>query len=99
MGQSVEKAVGDLGNLNSLVDNIIKEPSESGLALDERLYIFVGSHSSSAGVLARVADEGKIDDLLCLLKEQQICELLRDGEGCKWTTAGKFLIAYSDAAF
>lgn len=95
----LKKTVGDLGNLNSLVDNIIKEPSESGLALDERLYIFVGSHSSSAGVLARVADEGKIDDLLCLLKEQQICELLRDGEGCKWTTAGKFLIAYSDVAF
>lgn len=95
----LKRAVGDLGNLNTLVDNIVKEPSESGLALDDRLYFFVGAHSASAGVLARVADEGKIDDLLGLLGEQQICEPLRAGEGCKWTTAGRFLIAYSDVAF
>lgn len=95
----LKKAFGDLGRLNSLIDKIVKEPSESGLALDDKLYFFVGAHFSSAGVLVRVADEGKIDDLLDLLKEQQICEPLRDGEGCKWTTAGKFLIAYSDVAF
>lgn len=94
-----KKAFGDLGSLNSVVDKVLRNPSECGLALNDKLYFFMGAHASSAGILLRVADEDKVDDLLERLSEQQICESLHKMDGGKWTTAGKFLIAYSDVAF
>lgn len=81
-----------------LVERILQDSSVSGLDLSDKLYFFVGAHSASTGILIRIADQGKLRDLLDALKEQQVCEAPRESDGCRWTTAGRVLIAYSDVA-
>lgn len=81
-----------------LVDRILQDPSASGLDLSDKLYFFVGAHSASTGILVRIADEGKLQDLLDALSGQQVCEVPRESDGCTWTTAGRVLVAYSDVA-
>lgn len=84
---------------DKLIDKIIKDPSESGLDLRKDVYLFVEAQSTSAGLLARVQNDGKVEELLVELQKQQLCEEPRESEGCTWTTMGKVLIAYNDMAF
>lgn len=88
-----------LTDSENLIDRIVADPDESGLSLKDRLYLFVEKRSVSAGVLMRVTDEGKLTDLLEMLKEQGVCEALRESDGCTWTLMGKMLVAYNEDAF
>lgn len=81
-----------------LVDKIIQNPSESGIALKDNIYFFVRKQAASAGVLARVSNRSAIADLLEAFHEQQLCGALRESGGCTWTVMGNTLIAYSDIA-
>ena len=81
-----------------LVDKIIQNPSESGIALEDNIYFFVRKQAASAGVLARVSNRSAIADLLEAFHEQQLCGALRESGGCTWTVMGNTLIAYSDMA-
>lgn len=81
-----------------LVDKIIQNPSESGIALEDNIYFFVRKQAASAGVLARVSSRSAVADLLEAFHEQQLCGALRESGGCTWTVMGNTLIAYSDIA-
>ena len=81
-----------------LVDKIIQNPSESGIALEDNIYFFVRKQAASAGVLARVSSRSAVADLLEAFHEQQLCGALRESGGCTWTVMENTLIAYSDIA-
>lgn len=82
-----------------LIDKIVKDPSESGLDLRKNVYFFVESQSTSAGLVASVRDDGKVEDLLDELRKQQLCEEPRESEGCTWTVMGRVLVAYNGDTF
>lgn len=82
-----------------LIDKVTKDPSESGLDLTEKVYYFVGSGGVSTGLVMRVSDDGKLEDLLKALHDQQVCEKPVEADGCMWTAMGNVLVAYTDDAF
>lgn len=84
---------------DELINKIIKDPSESGLDLTEKVYFFAEPQMGTVGVLACVSSEKKIDRLLETLHQQQVCDEVRKSEGCRWTAVGNALVAYTDAAF
>ena len=99
--QSVADALkGELPDAGGLIDRIVDDPSESGLELKDKVYVFASSQGSVAGVLARVSDSGKVDRLLEELQKQQLCAEPVESDGCVWTVVGgKALAAYTDGAF
>ena len=94
-----EALKGEIQGADELVDRIAKDPSESGLDLKDKVYLFASPSGSLAGLLARVSDSGKVGRMLELLKQQQVCEEPVESDGCTWTVAGASLVAYTDAAF
>ena len=82
-----------------LIDKITKDPSESGLDLTEKIYYFIESGCVSTGLVIRVSDQDKLEDLLNALHNQQVCEKPVEAEGCMWTSMGRVLVTYTDDAF
>ena len=82
-----------------LIDKVTKDPSESGLDLREKVYYFVGSGGVSTGLVMRVSDDGKLEDLLKALHDQQVCDMPKEADGCMWTAMGNVLVTYTDNAF
>lgn len=87
------------GSADALVDKLMENPEESGLGLADRVYFFKPSQMEMAGVLVRVTDKGKLEDLIKMLQEQKVCEAPADGDGCRWTVGGSGLMAWTDDAF
>lgn len=87
------------GTADGLVDKIMDDPEESGLRLTDRVYFFVMPQMEMGGVLVRMADKDKLEDLLEVLQRQGQCEAPADGDGCRWTVAGGGLMAWTDDAF
>ena len=56
--------------------------------------MFITPHSNAFALLAKVDDEGKVEDLLEALKEEQICTELKSESGCTWTQMGTALCAF-----
>ena len=81
-----------------LIDKILKNPAESGIDFQRNLYFFVESQSVSAGILARVADRGKLETLFDALSKQQLCPAVTEADHCFWTALGKVLAAYTSDA-
>lgn len=81
-----------------LIDKIIDDPAESGIDFREDVYFFVESQTVSAGFLARVSHDGKLEALLDELGRQQICSGLTEEDGCTWTVLGNVLAAYTPDA-
>ena len=52
------------GDAAQLAERIIDNPSESGLALEEKVYMFATPHAQAYAILAKVADESKIESML-----------------------------------
>mgnify|MGYP000615224884 FL=1 len=77
----------------------MENPEESGLRLTDRVYFFAASQMEMGGVLVRMADKGKLEDLMAMLQEQKACEAPADGDGCRWTVGGGGLMAWTDDAF
>lgn len=82
-----------------LIDKVTKDPSESGLDLREKVYYFVGSGGVFTGLVMRVSDDGKLEDLLKALHDQQVCDMPKEADGCMWTAMGNVLVTYTDNAF
>lgn len=87
------------GKADVLVDKIMGDPEESGLHLTDRVYFFMMPQAEMGGLLLRVADKDKLEDLVHVLEEQQQCDVPADGDGCRWTVAGGGLLAWTDHAF
>ena len=81
------------GSADALVDKLMENPEESGLRLTDRVYFFAASQMEMGGVLVRMADKGKLEDLMAMLQEQKACEAPADGDGCRWTVGGGGLMA------
>lgn len=97
MGQMMKSSL--KGNADALVDKLMENPEESGLKLTDRVYFFGASQMQMGGVLVRMADKGKLEDLIAMLQEQKACEAPADGDGCRWTVGGGGLMAWTDDAF
>ena len=97
MGQMMKSSL--KGNADALVDKLMENPEESGLKLTDRVYFFGASQMEMGGVLVRMADKGKLEDLIAMLQEQKACEAPADGDGCRWTVGGGGLMAWTDDAF
>lgn len=88
----------EMPGAGGLVDRIVQDPSESGLGLKDKVYFFALPQASTVGMLARVSDRGKLDELVGVLEKQQLCTRPAEGDGCTWTTMGQSLVAYTDVA-
>lgn len=97
MGEMMKSAL--KGTADALVQKITEDPEESGLRLTDRVYFFVMPQMEMGGVLVRVADEGKLEDLVEALHGQQMCEAPADGDGCRWTVMNGGLAAWTKSAF
>lgn len=87
------------GGAYQTAEKIMKNPSESGLSLTDKVYLFATPRLGSIAMLAKVDDEGKVRDLLESLKEEQICTELKSESGCTWTQVGNALCAFDEDAF
>ena len=107
-GTSGEKAVEKLkslikgglqGEAAQLAERIIGQPSESGLSFDDKVYCFATPHVGAVAILAKVADEGKLERLLEVLVKESIANPLREESGCQWTQVGSALCAFNPSTF
>ena len=87
------------GEAAQLADRIIEQPSESGLSFDDKVYLFATPHAEALAVLAKVADEDKMESLLKVLEKESIANPLREESGCRWTQVGGALCAFNNGTF
>lgn len=89
---------GSLSGSDALIGKVFDDVTESGLGLKDNIYAFAGEQSRMGGLLVKVVDEGKLEDLLDVFRTQQVCTAVRESEGCKWTVAGNWLVAYNSSS-
>lgn len=82
----------------ALVERIFNDAAESGLGLKDKIYFFAGEQAKMGGLIVKVTDAGKLEDVLEALKKQQVCTAVKETDGCKWTVIGNWLLAYNDGA-
>lgn len=87
------------GDAAHLAERIVGQPSESGLSFDDKVYLFATPHVQAFAVLAKVADEGKVETLLKILEQESIAQPLKEGSGCRWTQVGGALCAFNNGTF
>lgn len=87
-----------LSNSDALVEKIFRDGNESGLGLKEKIYLFMGEQAKIGGLLVKVTDRDKLEDVLEVLKKQQLCQEIKETDGCEWTVMGSWLLAYNDGA-
>lgn len=87
-----------LDGSEKLMGRIVENPLETGLDLRDKVYFFISERSVAAGILVRIADKGKLDDLLETFSRQQLCNPTQESGGCEWTVMGQVLVACSDVA-
>ena len=81
-----------------LIDRVFADASESGIDLKEKVYIFSTDENAVLGLLAKVISSDKLHDIADMLAKEQLCQPIRETDGCSWTVLGKWLLAYSDDA-
>lgn len=81
-----------------LVDRIFADVSESGIDFSEKIYLFASEENAYMGLLAKVTSSSRLEDVIHSLTKEQLCQPVRDTDGCNWTILGKWLLAYSDDA-
>lgn len=82
----------------ALVEKVFNDAGESGLGVKDKIYLFAGEQAKMGGLLVKVTDSGKLDNVLDVLKKQQVCAAVKESDGCKWTVLGNWLLAYNDNA-
>lgn len=87
-----------LSGSEALVEKIFRDATESGLGLKEKIYLFMGEQAKIGGLLVKVTDSDKLEELLEALTRQQLCLPLKEADGCEWTVIGNWLLAYNDGA-
>lgn len=79
--QAQLKQIAGEGAVIQKLEQILADGSQSGLALDENVYLFGIVEPVSVGVVVKVTDETKLKELFVSLKEQGICEDLVKKDG------------------
>ena len=87
------------GEAAQLAERIIDQPSESGLSFEDKVYLFAMPHAEALAILAKVADEDKVETLLKALEKEAIANPLREESGCRWTQVGGALCAFNNGTF
>ena len=87
------------GDAAQLAERIIDSPSESGLALDEKVYLFATPHAQAFAVLAKVADESKVESMLEMLQKESIATSLKEESECRWTKIGNAVCGFNNGTF
>ena len=87
------------GDAAQLAEKMVNDPAESGLSFTDKVYLFVTPHANAFGVVAKVGDEGKLEDLLEVLKQEQIASDLKEESGCQWAQLGQALCAFNNGTF
>ena len=95
----VDALKSEVQGADELIDKIVENPAESGLDFTDKVYLFASAQCGQMGLLARVSDKGKIDRMMDVLVEQQVCAEPVESDGCTWSVAGSVLVAYTDVAF
>lgn len=103
-GKGGEKAISKLqafvkdglhGEAAQLAERIIARPSESGLSFGDKIYCFATPHAEAMGIVAKVENESKVEELLEALIQENIAAPLKEESGCRWTQVGKALCAFN----
>ena len=81
-----------------LVDRVFADAAESGIDFKEKVYVFSSDENAVLGLLAKVTSSDKLYDVIKMLTKEQLCQPVRETDGCNWTVLGKWLLAYSDNA-
>ncbi|MGL4852390.1 MAG: DUF4836 family protein [Phocaeicola sp.] len=86
------------GDAFLLVEKIVKTPSELGLSLTDKVYLFTAPDGSAQLFLGKVSDKKKIETLFDLLAKSQICTPIREEDGCSFTQIGELLCVFNRSA-
>lgn len=87
------------GEAYKTVEMIVKNPSESGLSLSDKVYMFITPNSNTFALLAKVSNESKLKSLMQSLNDQQLCSDLKSESGCTWASLSNGICAYNNGTF
>lgn len=87
------------GEAAKLAERLVKSPSESGLSLNHKVYVFATPHGNTSGLVARVSSLGKLKKLMEVLQQEQIASELKEESGCQWAQVGRMLCAFNNGTF
>lgn len=79
-----------------VVENILNNPSESGIDFKKPIYFFIQPDGETSGIVACVQSSDKLHDLVDVLAGQQVCTQLEEKDGASWTEGGKLVVAFTD---
>lgn len=83
----------------SHLENILKDPSESGLNINDKIYIFTAPSLPFPAVLAKVDNEKKLRKTVGLLAEEQVLEPVTEADGYAYSMLGNNTVfAFSNSA-
>ena len=104
-GHQISQKLADLlkggleGDAAKLAEQIVYNPSESGLNFHKKFYFFATPHANAWGFVAELADEGKLEDLMKVLHQEQIASDIKKEGGCQWVQLGQTLCAFNKGTF
>ena len=81
-----------------VLEDILNNPSESGIDFKRPIYFFIQPDGETSGVVACVQNSDKLHDLVDVLAGQQMCAQLEEKDGASWTESGKLVLAFTDEA-
>ena len=81
-----------------LIDRVFADFSESGISFNDKLYVFSSDENAVLGVLAKIISVNKLENIIHSFTKEQLCQPIRETDGCNWTVLGKWLLAFSDNA-
>lgn len=79
-----------------LLDKVLADPSESGLDLEQKVYLFVDDKGEKGGLLACVQDKGKLNELAGLMGKQQPSAAIEDKGTYSQIVQEQGVLAYND---
>ncbi|MGL5938211.1 MAG: DUF4836 family protein [Phocaeicola sp.] len=87
------------GESYKIAEDIMQDPAQSGLSLNDKLYLFSVPDGSAQLALAKVANRKKLENLFEALAKSRICSPLLEEEGCSFTQMGDLICVFNDSAF
>lgn len=79
-------------------EKVINNPTESGIDVKSLVYIFTSPTFSYATLVANVDNEDKLAASLDVMAKEQVCQLVADGDGYRFTTMSGNLLAFNASA-
>ena len=79
------------------LEEIIADPSESGIDLQSPIYFFTAPEFPEPAIVARISNEANFHALLNLLIKEQVCQPIEKKEGYRYTIVGKeSIVAFNE---